>query len=55
MYYIKTVKKYCLSCNKNTANKNSCVRRTKQNLILVKNCATWGKIKLSFIKNQEIH
>ena len=31
MYYINTMKTYCVSCNKNTANKNSGVRRIKQN------------------------
>ena len=45
---------HCVSCKKNTANKNSSVRRTKQNrLMLVSNCAVCGKKKLSFIKNQE--
>ena len=32
--------KYCVSCKKNTVDKSSSVRRTKQNiLILVLNCA----------------
>ena len=43
---------YSVSCKKNTANKNSNVRRTKQNkLILVSNCAVCGKKKSKFIKN----
>ena len=46
---------YCVSCMKNNANKNSSVRRTKQNrLMLVSNCAICGKKKLRFIKNQEV-
>ena len=45
---------YCVSCKKNTANKNSSVRRTKQNrLMLVSNCAICGEKKSRFIKNQE--
>ena len=35
---------YCVSCKKNTVNKNSSVRRTKQNrLMVVSNCAVCGK------------
>ena len=45
---------YCVSCMKNTVNKNLRVRGTKQKrLILVSNCAILGKKKSSFIKNQE--
>ena len=45
---------YCASCKKYTANKNSSVRKTKQNrLTLLSNCAICGKRKSSFIKNQE--
>ena len=45
---------YCVSCKKNTMNKNSSVRRTKQNrLMLVLNCAICSKKKLRFITNQE--
>ena len=41
------MKTYCVSFKKNTANKNSSVRRTKQNrLILVSNCAVYGKKKV---------
>ena len=37
---------YCVSCKKNNANKNSGVRRTKQNrLILVSSFAICGKKK----------
>ena len=44
---------HSVSCKKNTANKNSSVRKTKQNiLILLPNC---GNKKLTFIKNQELH
>ena len=30
IYYIKTMEIYCVSCKKDTANKNSIVRETKQ-------------------------
>ena len=47
---------YCFSCKGNTANKNSSVKRTKQNrLILVSTWAICGKNKSRFIKNQEVH
>ena len=29
IYYIKTMETYCVSCNKNTENENSNVRKTK--------------------------
>ena len=29
VWYIKTMKTYCVSCKKNTANENSIVRKTK--------------------------
>ena len=45
---------YCISCKKNTANKNPIVRRTKQNrLMLVSNCAVCSNKKSKYIKNQE--
>ena len=45
---------YCVSCKKNTANKNSSVSKTKQNrLMLLSNCAVWDKKKSRFIKNQQ--
>ena len=45
---------YCVSCKKNTANKNSSVKRTKQNrLRLFSNCVACGKKKSRVIKNQE--
>ena len=44
---------YCVSC-KNTANKNSSVKRTKQNrLMLMSNYAFCDKKKTRFIKNEE--
>ena len=47
---------YCLSCKKNTEKKNSSVRKTKQNrLMLLSNCAFCGKKKSTFIKNKELH
>ena len=46
---------YCVSCKLNTANENSSVRRTKQNrVMLVSNCAAFGKKKVRFIKNKEL-
>ena len=45
---------YSVSCQKNTASKNSSVKRTKQNgLMFVSNCAICSKKKSRFIKNQE--
>ena len=45
---------YCVSCKKNTANKNCSFRKNKQNrLILVSSCAIFGKKKYESIKNQE--
>ena len=49
---MKTLETYCVSCEKNTANKISSVRITKQNrLMLVSNCTVCGKKKSRFIKN----
>ena len=49
------MKTYCVSCRKNTANKNSCVKRTKKKkknrIMLVSNCAVWGKVKSLYVKN----
>ena len=46
----------CVSCKKYTANKNSNVRKTKQNrLMLLSNCAACGKKKSTFIKNKKLH
>ena len=51
---IKKMGTYCTSCKKNTANKNSNTRRTKQNrLMLALIFAVCGKKKFRFIKNQE--
>ena len=45
---------YCISCKKNTANKNSSVRRNKQNrLMFASICTVYDKKKSRFIKNQE--
>ena len=50
------MKTYCVSCKKDTKNKNSSVRKTKQNrLMLLSNCAICGKKKSAFIKNEGIH
>ena len=45
---------YFVSCKKYNANKNSSVRKTKQNrLMFLSNCAIYEKKELTFIKNQE--
>ena len=55
IYYIKTMETYCVSCKKYTENENSNVRKTKQNrLMLLSNCAVYGKKKSTFIKNKEL-
>ena len=47
---------YCVSYKKNTATENSRVRKIKQNrLMLLSNCAVYGKKKSNFIKNEELH
>ena len=52
--YIKAMETYCVGCKKNTTNKNSSVKRTKQNrLMLASSCAICSKKKTWFIKNQE--
>ena len=46
---------YCASCKKYTADKNSSVKKTKQNsLMLLSNCAVCGKKKSFFTKNKEL-
>ena len=47
---------YCVSCEKNSADKVSNVRKTKQNrLMFLSNCAVCGKKKSTFIKNRKHH
>ena len=47
---------YSVSCKKNTANKNSNVRKTKQDrLILLSSWAICEKKKSTFIKNEELY
>ena len=47
---------YCLSCKRNTGNTYSTVKRTKENrLMVVSNCAVYGKKKSRFIKSQKLH
>ena len=54
MIYIKAMETYYVTCEKNTANKNSSVRKTKQNrLILLSNSTVFSKKKT--IKNQKVH
>ena len=45
---------YCVSCKKNAENENSSVRKSKQKLMLLSNCALCGKKRSTFIKNQEL-
>ena len=53
--YMKAMKTHRVSCNKNTANENSSVRKTKPyRLMLLTTCAACGKKKSTFIKNQEL-
>ena len=55
MYYIKAMETYCIRPTINTKNKNSSIRKTKQNrLMLSSNYAVCGKKKSTFIKNQEL-
>ena len=45
---------YCLICKKSTTNKNSSVKRTKQNrLLFASNYAVCGTKNSRFIQNQE--
>ena len=47
------MKSYCVSCKKNTANKSSSVRKTKQNrLMFLSNFVVCGKKKSPVIKNK---
>ena len=47
---------YSVSCKKNTANKNSNVRKTKQDrLILLSSWAICENKKSTFIKNEELY
>ena len=47
---------YCVSFRKYTANEISNDRKTKQKrLMLLSNCAVYGKKKSNFIKNKELH
>ena len=34
MYYTKAMEMYCVSCKRNTANKNSSVKRNRQNRLM---------------------
>ena len=46
---------YCVSYKKHTANRNSSVKKTKQNrVMLLSICAVSCKRKLTFIKNKEL-
>ena len=47
---------YCVSYKKNTVNKHSSVRKSKQNsLMLLSNCVLSGNKKVTYIRNQELH
>ena len=46
---------FCVSWKKNAENKNSSVRKTKQNrLMLLSNCAVFSNKITRFINNQEL-
>ena len=48
LYYIKSMKTFCVSCKKNIASENLSARKAKQNrLILLSNSAVCGKKKSS--------
>ena len=54
LLHIKTMEIYYVNCEKNIANKNSGIRRNKQNReILLSSCVVCGKKKYRFIKSQE--
>ena len=56
IHYIKTMETNFVSCKENTANKNSSVRKTKQNqLTLLSSCAVSSKKKSTSIKNKQLH
>ena len=47
---------YCVSCKKYNGNKNSNLRKTKQNrIMLLSNCDVCGKKKMTFTKNKEFY
>ena len=51
-----TTETYCVSCKKYTGNKNSNVRKTKQNrLMVLSNYSVCGKKKTTFMKYIEFH
>ena len=53
---IQTMETSCVSCEKYTVNKNSNVRRTKQNrLMLLSNCTIYGKKRSTFIKDKKLY
>ena len=50
----KVMETYCVSCKKITANKNSSVKRTKQNRLMpASNCTICGKRKSRLVTNEE--
>ena len=52
---MQTVETYCISYQKNTANKNSSVRRTKQDgLLLVSNFDICGKKNQGLLKIKKL-
>ena len=56
IHYIKTMETNFVSCKENTANKNSSVRKTKQNqLTLLSSGAVSSKKKSTSIKNKQLH
>ena len=55
IYYIKMMETYCKTCEKNTANKDSSIKKTrKSRLMLASNCVICGKKKWKLVKYQEV-
>ena len=53
---LKTIETCCISCKKYTVNKNSSIRKTKQNRLMpLSNCLLCGNKKSTFIKNRKLH
>ena len=51
IYWLKTMRPYCITCKKNIANENYSVRKTKQNKsLLVSNCAVCDKKNQGLLK-----
>ena len=53
---LKTIETCCISCKKYTANKNSSIRKTKQNRLMpLSNYLFCGNKNSTFIKSGKLH